>query len=147
MSKNRFVYVVYIAAPPEKVFDALLDPATTAKYWQHENVSDWKPGSKWEHRSTDAGRALHLVGEVVESSRPRRLVVTWAFPEDEKNAGKHTRVTFEIEPEKGVSKLTVIHDDLEAGSPMQQGIESGWPKVLSSLKTLLETGQALPKLW
>lgn len=147
MSKTRFVYVVYIASTPEKVFDALLDPATTAKYWQHENVSDWKPGSRWEHRSTDPDRALHLVGKVVESSRPRRLVVTWAFPEDETNTEKHTRVTFDIEPERGVSKLTVVHDDLEPGSRMQEGIEEGWPKVLSSLKTLLETGQSLPKLW
>jgi len=147
MDKPRFVYVTYIAASPEKVWKALIDPDTTAKYWQHINVSDWKPGSKWEHRSADKQGALRLVGRVIESSPPRRLVITWAFPADEGRQEKHSRVTFEIEPVAGVVRLTVIHDRLEPGSEMLEGITDGWPKVLSSLKSLLELGRPLPKLW
>src|SRR5262249_38603291 len=137
----------YIAAAPEKVWDALLDPNVTRQYWQHENVSDWKPGSKWEHRGIDEKRTLHLVGKVVESDRPRRLVVAWAFPHDEARPEEQTGVTFEMAAVKGVSKLPVTPDRLEAGSDMLGGITDGWPKVLSSLKSLLETGRALPQLW
>lgn len=147
MDRTDFVYVTYIATTPEKLWNALLDPKMTAQYWQHENVSDWKPRSKWEHRAVDGERTLRLVGKVVESSPPRRLVLTWAFPEDENREERHTRVTFEIEPVGEVVRLTVRHDELEAGSPMDKGIREGWPKVLSSLKSLLETGRPLPKLW
>jgi len=147
MDKPEFVYVVYISTTPEKLWNALIDPEMTAKYWQHENVSDWKPGSKWEHRGCDTKRTLKLVGKVIESSPPRRLVITWANPADEASEGKHSRVTFEIEPIGDVVRLTVTHDQLEPGSEMHQGIMKGWPKVLSSLKSLLETGRPLPKLW
>jgi uncharacterized protein YndB with AHSA1/START domain len=147
MDKPKFVYVTYISSTPEKVWNALLDAKMTAQYWQHENVSDWKPGSRWEHRSSDKERALRLVGKVIESTPPRRLVLTWAFPADEAHEKKHTRVTFEIESVRDVVRLTVTHDHLEPGSEMLEGITKGWPKVLSSLKSLLETGRALPKLW
>ncbi|MBI3450118.1 MAG: SRPBCC family protein [Acidobacteria bacterium] len=147
MEKPRFVYVVYISSTPEKVWDALIDAKMTAQYWQHENVSDWKPGSRWEHREVSDQRTLHLVGKVVESRRPSRLVLTWAFPSDASDEEKHSRVTFDLEPVAGVVRLTVTHDRLEAGSKMLEGITSGWPKVLSSLKSLLESGRALPKLW
>ena len=147
MDKPDFVYVVYISTTPEKLWNALIDPEVTAKYWQHENVSDWKPGSKWEHRGFDTKRTLKLVGKVIESSPPRRLVITWAFPADEASEEKHSRVTFELEPIGDVVRLTVTHDHLEPGSQMLQGIMKGWPKVLSSLKSLLETGRPLPQLW
>jgi uncharacterized protein YndB with AHSA1/START domain len=147
MEKPQFVYVMYISTTPEKLWNALLDSKMTAKYWQHDNISDWKPGSKWEHRSSDKERALKLVGKVIESTPPRRLVLTWAFPADEAHEAKHSRVTFEIEPVNDVVRLTVTHDHLEPGSEMLQGIMKGWPKVLSSLKSLLETGRPLPRLW
>ena len=147
MSKPSFVYVTYIASSPEKVWNALIDAKVTRKYWQHENVSDWKPGSKWEHRECNKERTLKLVGKVIENSPPRRLVLTWAFPADEGRAEKHSRVTFEIEPIGDVVRLTVTHDRLEPGSEMLRGITDGWPKVLSSLKSLLETGRPLPTLW
>lgn len=147
MDKPEFVYVTYIATTPEKLWDALINSELTAKYWQHENVSDWKPGSRWEHRRLNGKRTLDLVGKVVESSAPRRLVITWAFPADEAREEKHSRVTFEIEPVRGVARLTVIHDRLEPGSDMLKGIRDGWPKVLSSLKSLLEVGRPLPELW
>ena len=147
MTKPEFVYVTYIASSPGKVWEALTEPRVTSKFWHHENVSDWKAGSKWEHRQSDSERALRLVGKVVESVPPRRLVITWAFPADAKNEGKHTRVTFEIEEVKGLVRLTVTHDRLEASPAMAGPISIGWPKVLSSLKSLLETGKPLPELW
>ncbi|HUI63311.1 MAG TPA: SRPBCC family protein [Bacteroidota bacterium] len=147
MDKPQFVYVVYVATTMEKLWNALLDAQMTAKYWQHENVSDWKPGSRWEHREANKERKLKLLGKVVESSPPKRLVLTWADPADEGRPEKHSRVTFELEPMRGVIRLTVTHDLLEPGSRMLEGISEGWPKVLSSLKSLLETGQPLPRLW
>ncbi|MBZ5637330.1 MAG: SRPBCC family protein [Acidobacteriia bacterium] len=147
MDKPEFVYVTYVSTTPEKLWNAIIDPKMTAKYWQHDNLSDWKPGSKWEHRTSDGDRALRLVGKVVEVTPPRRLVLTWADPADEARAEKHSRVTFEIEPVGDLVRLTVTHDRLEPGSEMLEGITKGWPKVLSSLKTLLEVGRPLPKLW
>jgi uncharacterized protein YndB with AHSA1/START domain len=147
MDKPQFVYVTYISTTPEKLWKALIDAKMTKKYWQHENISDWKPGSKWEHRSFDKERTLKVAGKVIESSPPRRLVLTWAFPADEAREEKHTRVTFEIEPLGDVVRLTVTHDRLEPDSEMLKRITLGWPKVLSSLKSLLEVGRALPELW
>jgi uncharacterized protein YndB with AHSA1/START domain len=147
MERPRFVYVTYIQSTAEKVWDAIRDPKMTRAYWHNDNISDWKPGSRWEHRTSDAERSLKLVGKVVEVDPPRRLIITWAFPADEPRADKHSRVTFDIEPYRGVVKLTITHDQLEAGSEMLEGITRGWPIVLSSLKSLLETGKALPKLW
>ena len=147
MDKSEFVYVIYIATSPEKLWNALIDPKMTAQYWQHENISDWKPGSKWEHREFNNERTLKLVGRVLESSPPRRLVVTGAFPADAANEEKHSRVTFVIEPLGDVVRLTVTHDRLEPDSEMLKGITEGWPKVLSILKSLMEVGRPLPKLW
>jgi len=147
MDKPQFVYVTYISTTPEKLWNALIDAKMTRKYWQHENISDWKPGSKWEHRSFDKGRTLKVAGKVIESAPPRRLVLTWAFPADEAREEKQTRVTFEIEPLGEVVRLTVTHDRLEPDSEMLKRIALGWPKVLSSLKSLLEVGRPLPELW
>ncbi|HET6490687.1 MAG TPA: SRPBCC family protein [Syntrophales bacterium] len=147
MAKVEYVYETYISTSPKKLWDALVDPRITKKYWQHENASDWKPGSKWVHRRFDRERTPDIVGKVVECSPPKRLVLTWAFPADEARAVKHSRVTIEIEAYRKVARLTVTHDGLEPGSEMLEGIAEGWPKVLSSLKTLMETGKPLPVLW
>jgi uncharacterized protein YndB with AHSA1/START domain len=147
MDKPQFVYVTYISTTPEKLWHALIDAEMTTKYWQHVNVSDWRPGSRWEHRRAGKDGAVLLVGKVIESSPPRRLVLTWAFPADETQEKRHTRVTFELEAIGDVVRLTVTHDRLEPGSDMLQGIMQGWPKVLSSLKSLMESGRALPELW
>lgn len=143
MSKTTFVYVTYIAATPEKVFQALTEPAVTRQYWGLENVSDWKPGSPWRHQSGNDAKTVRMLGEVVECAPPKRLVITWAFPADAANRAKHTRVAFDIEQIEKMVKLTVTHDELERGSDMERGISEGWPRVLSSLKSFLETGRPL----
>ena len=145
MDKPKFVYVAYIQATPEKVFSALMDPELTRQYWfNHRNASDWKVGSRWEHRDYDDPKVLHIVGQVVENSPPRRLVVTWVAPADEGNEAKTTRVTYEIEPLDEAVRLTVTHDEFEAESEMFKSVSFGWPLVLSGLKTLLETGKPIP---
>jgi len=144
MNKPQFVYVTYINTTPEKLWNALVDGEITKQYWwRHRNASDWKPGSGWRHEDYDDPKLVDIVGKVVESKPPRRLVLTWAFPADVQNEAKHTRVTFEIEPYMEAVRLTVAHEDLEADSAMLHGITEGWPKVLASLKTLLETGRPL----
>src|SRR5258708_5393513 len=140
MSDARFVYVVYIAATAEKVWAALLDGEMTRQYWGRENVSDWQPGSTWQHRRLHEARTVDLVGEVVECVPPRRLVLTWADPVDAADKARHTRVTFEIESVGDMVRLIVTHDELKPGSDMLPHITNGWPRVLSSLKSFLETG-------
>lgn len=144
MDKPKFVYVMYINTKPEELFNALIDGEMTRQYWwRHRNASDWKPGSKWRHEDYDDPKTVDIVGKVVESKPPKRLVLTWAFPADEQNDAKHSRVTFEIEPYMEAVRLIVTHEDMEPDSPMLNGITEGWPKVLSSLKTMLETGKPL----
>jgi uncharacterized protein YndB with AHSA1/START domain len=147
MDKSRFTYAIYISASPETVWNAFIDPQMTARYWQHENVSDWRPGSRWEHRSSEQTDRIDMRGTVIEFSPPRKLVLSWALPEDESHDKKYSRVTLAVEPFAGVVCVTVTHDNLEPGSEMLTGISEGWPKVLSSMKSLLETGRPLPKLW
>ena len=151
MTKPSFVYVTYIATTPEKVWQAFVDTDVMRQYWfgadcARVNVSDWRPGSKWEHQHSDDARAVDIVGKVVESNPPRRLVFTWARPKDAEDDSKHSRVAIDIEPHgDGLVRLTVTHEDLERDPQMLAGISGGWPKVLSNLKTLLETGSALPR--
>lgn len=142
--KPTYVYVIYIQSTPEKVWDALTDADLTASYWGHSNVSDWQPGSRWEHRRTDGSGIADVVGTVVESDRPTRLVATWAAPEDEGDDDKYSRVTYDIRPHAGIVRLTVTHEDLADEGELGQ-VSSGWPVVLSSLKSLLETGAPLPR--
>ena len=153
MTKPSYVYVTYIATTPQKVWQALVDKDLMREWWvdpnagcARVNVSDWKPGSRWEHQHADDAGAVDIVGKVVESTPPRRLVFTWARPKDAEDDSKHSRVAFDIEAYgDGLIRLTVTHDELERDPEMFAGISGGWPKVLSNLKTLLETGRALPR--
>lgn len=153
-TKPSYVYVTYIATTPENVWEAVTDTKVAAQYWigpspndpGHINVSDWKPGSRWEHHRLDDARTVDIVGKVVETTRPRRLVITWARPSEEGDESKHSRVTFDIEPQGDrLIRLTVTHEGLEHDPKMLAGISGGWPQVLSNLKTFLETGRALPR--
>jgi len=138
-----FVYVTYILSTPQKVFEAITRPDVARRYWGHENVSDWQPGSKWEHVRANDERTVELVGKVVEVSPPSRLVMSWANASQADDPSSYSRVTFDIVEYDDMVRLTVTHDDLVAGSGMANGVSKGWPVVLSSLKSLLETGRGL----
>lgn len=144
MTRPSFVYVIYISTTPEKLWSALMDPEMTRQFWgHHRNVSDWMAGSRWEHQDYADPAIVDIVGKVIESDPPRRLVLTWADPTEAADETKHSRVTFTIEPFMDSVRLTVSHEDLEPDSEMLHGITQGWPAVLSSLKSLLETGEPL----
>ena len=143
MPKSTFVYAIYIAGLAEDVWKALLEGEFTRQYWGYDTVSDWTPGSAWEHRRADGTGRVGILGEVIEAHPPHRLVITWADPADRLRRDRHSRVTFEIETVADMVRLTVTHEDLEAGSDMERKITRGWPRVLSSLKSLLETGRPL----
>ena len=141
--KPSFVYVTYIESTPDKVWHALTDADLTASYWGHSNVSDWQPGSAWEHRRTDGSGIADVVGTVVESTPPKRLVTTWGAPGDEPDPNP-SQVTFDIEPHGGIVRLTVTHENL-ADEADRKAAAGGWAAVLSNLKSLLETGSVLPQ--
>ncbi|HEV7277176.1 MAG TPA: SRPBCC family protein [Devosiaceae bacterium] len=140
---TSFVYVTFIASTPEKVFDALIKADLARQYWGHENISDWKPGSRWEHVRANDERTVELVGEVIEIMPPSRLVITWANASQADDPDAYSRVTFTLDDYADMVKLTVEHDDLVVGSGMAAGVSKGWPIVLSSLKSFLETGRGL----
>ncbi len=153
MKKPDYVYVTYIETTPRKLWQALTDTDLMREWWvdpvagcPRMNVSDWKPGSRWAHARADGTGTVDIVGKVVENTPPSRLVLTWARPGDAEDDSKHSRVAFDLEPYgDGLVKLTLTHDLLESDPAMLSGISGGWPKVPSNLKTLLETGHALPR--
>lgn len=138
------IYIVYIRAPQEKVFDALTKPEFTRRYFfGSEPKSTWKSGARllWTEHGT--GREL-VDGEVIEYDRPRRLVHSWIVKYDDAlTAEGPSRVTWELEETAGVTKVTAIHDDFPMGSKVYDNVAGGWPLVLSGLKTLVETGAPL----
>jgi uncharacterized protein YndB with AHSA1/START domain len=141
MNKPELIYTTYIRTTPEKLWNAIINPEFTRQYWGgNENISDWKPGSKWVHATSDGDRAIRVIGKVVESVPPKRLVLTWADPAKE---GDVSRVTFQIEPVEDEVRLDVIHGDFQPDSDMINRVSGGWPRVLSSLKSFLETGKPL----
>jgi uncharacterized protein YndB with AHSA1/START domain len=143
MSKPRFVYVTYIASTPEKVWEALTSPEFTPQVWfgtHHE--TDWKPGSPWRLVFED-GRVADA-GEILEADPPFRVVLKWRneFRPEAKAEG-YSRCTMTIEPFDGAVKLTIVHE-LEqdrAESKFIEAVSGGWPRILSNVKSLLETGK------
>jgi uncharacterized protein YndB with AHSA1/START domain/DNA-binding transcriptional ArsR family regulator len=144
----EFVYVIYIRATPARVWEALTDPELSGQYWGHRNVSDWQPGSRWEHQRTDGSGQSDVVGLVLESSPPTRLVTTWSEPGSDAGAdavGEANRVTFDIEPYGDIVRLTVTSQNFVDEADRAENA-AGWPAVLSNLKSLLETGAVLPSV-
>jgi uncharacterized protein YndB with AHSA1/START domain len=137
-----YVYVTYVRATPEQVWQALTDADLTASYWGHRNESDWEVGSRWDHVRSDGSGVSDAGGTVLESDPPRRLVTTWGPPDAPAEA--LSRVTFEIEPDGEIVRLTVTHRDLPTDQD-RRDVSHGWPAVLANLKTLLETGHPLPR--
>jgi uncharacterized protein YndB with AHSA1/START domain len=146
MSKPKFVYVTYIAAPPEKVWEALTKADISEKYWFGYRVTaDGKAGERMTAVSP-AGEKAHD-DPIVESDPPHRLVYGWKPLFKDVPEERPSRVTFELKPFKGQTRLTVVHDDFDDDSKIFDMISSGWPAVLSSLKSLLETGKGLEPSW
>jgi DNA-binding transcriptional ArsR family regulator/uncharacterized protein YndB with AHSA1/START domain len=153
---RSFVYTTYIKTTPEQLWDALTNPAFTKRYWDMEFITDWKTGSHmtWKHKDV----FLDDPAQVVVVAEPfTRLSYTWhtMTPEFAEHVGidaatiadlaeetrkQRSKATFEIEDMNGKCKLTVIHDDFPTDSIMLRMVSTGWPAVISSLKTLLETG-------
>ncbi len=141
--KSRFVYNIYIRATPEKVFEAIMNPDVAKRYWGHENVSDWKPGSRWDHIRANDERSVDISGDVIEYTPAKLLVMTWAAASKYDDPGQHSKVALETEPYDGMVRLTVTHDQLEPGSGMEKGVRQGWAMAMSSLKSYLETGEGI----
>ncbi|MGP3964370.1 ArsR/SmtB family transcription factor [Nonomuraea sp. 3N208] len=153
-----FVYTTYINTTPERLWQALTDPAFTERYWGAVLESDWKVGSTVTYKQ--GGITIEDTEQVVLEAEPgRRLAYTWhtftpdfakVFGFDADDVAKwaaepRSTVTFDIEPQGQMVKLTVVHGGFEPGSAVRESISEGWPAILSSLKTLLETGETLPQ--
>jgi DNA-binding transcriptional ArsR family regulator/uncharacterized protein YndB with AHSA1/START domain len=154
----HFVYKTYIKTTPELLWKGLTDPGFTRRYWGIELVTDWKVGSPitWEHK----GVTIADAGQIVLESEPfRRLAYTWhSFTKEWAEASsidaerfatlaaeQRSQVAFEIEPVDELCKLTVVHEFFDRDSVAVTMVAEGWPRVLSELKTLMETGDAFPE--
>jgi uncharacterized protein YndB with AHSA1/START domain len=151
MSKPQFAYVTYIATTPEKLWEALTSAEFTRQYWgrdwpdrgMHRSlVSDWQPGAEIKMLMQDGETEFY--GEVLEADPPRRLSYTFKFMMGDVEAG--SRVTFDLEPNGSIVKLSLLHEDFSPESVADHfiaGISNGWPAILSCMKSLLETGKPL----
>ncbi|XIA65134.1 SRPBCC family protein [Bradyrhizobium sp. TZ2] len=142
MSKPEFVYVTYIETSAERLWKALTDGDFTERYWFGYCVaSDWKPGSPYRFARQGEGS---VEGKIITADPPRRLTYTWDLCSPGPEPERTSRVTFDLDPHGKVMKLTVTHDELDERGKTLRDISGGWPMVLASLKSLLETGHALP---
>jgi uncharacterized protein YndB with AHSA1/START domain len=156
MSNESFHYTIFIDTTAKRLWRALIDPTKTKRWWNISLISDWKVGS-----SVDVKMGHLTIRDpeqiVLESDAPRRLAYTWhtftpewasanGYGEDDRlkfaNESR-SKVSFDIERVNGVIRLTVVHDGFDSGSVVIDAIREGWPPLLSSLKTFLETGEAL----
>ncbi|HEX4817358.1 MAG TPA: metalloregulator ArsR/SmtB family transcription factor [Nonomuraea sp.] len=158
VAEHDFVYTTYIKTTPELLWQALTEPAFTRRFWGVALESDWKPGSAVTWKIGDV--TIEDPEQVVlESEPPRRLAYTWhsftprfadayGMPAEDVArwaAEPRSKVTFDIEPRGDTVRLTVVHGGFPAGSEVRKLVGEGWPELLSSLKTLLETGDTLPR--
>lgn len=143
MANSRFVYVTYIRTTAEKLWQALTEPEFTRRYWaETRQESTWEVGAPW--RSFSPKGEVIDSGEILEIDRPRRLVLTWRVEiVPEMQAEGFTRLTYELEEQGDTVKLTLTHEIDREGSTVIAEVATGWPAILASLKSLLETGQPL----
>lgn len=139
-AQSSFVYVTFIRTTPEKLWAALTEPEFTKQYWTIEHhVSAWEAGADWN--TTFADGRIADSGQVIEADPPRRLVLKWRneFMPELKAEG-YGRCTIELEQKNEAVKLTITHESSVPDSKLIKGVSSGWPRILSNLKSLLETG-------
>jgi len=144
MARPQIVYVTYIATEPEKLWEALTHGEFTRRYWGGRRIqSDWKVGSPVRHVREDGG--IDWNGEVLRCEPPRLLSYTFHMQISDAHRGdRPSRVTFELQPMGSVVKLILTHDDFESEKATYETTRHGWPAIMSSLKSLLETGSPLP---
>src|SRR6202022_398938 len=141
MSKPEFVYTTYIETLVDKLWQALTDGDFTERYWfGHRVASDWKAGSPYRFAKQGAPT---IEGKVLVVDPPRRLAYSWDSCSPDAQRERTSRVTFDLEPQGKIVKLTVTHDELDEGGVTLRNISGGWPMVIANLKSLLETGHAL----
>ena len=140
MARSTFVYVTYIRSTPEKVWTALTDVEFMKRYWFGVRCeSDWTPGSSWQMWSPDG--VLYDTGSIVESEPPRRLVIRWQHENSaELKAEGESLCTMELDPIGSTVKLSITHTIERERSKLIEAVSGGWPKIMSNLKSLLETG-------
>jgi uncharacterized protein YndB with AHSA1/START domain len=140
-NRSQFVYVTFIRTTPAKLWQALTEPQFIRQYWSNYSVEcGWKQGSPWKMFRPDG--ALTDVGEILEVEPLRRLVIRWQNEwNPELKAEGPSRCTFEIEPAGSAVKLSVTHEIEQPDSKLINAVSGGWPRVLSNLKSLLETGE------
>jgi len=146
MARSTFVYVTYIRTTPEQLWSALTDDSEFMKqYWFGVHCeSQWTAGSAWRMVAPD-GQILDA-GEIVESEPPRRLVIRWQHQnKPELKAEGESRCTMELEPSGTAVRLAITHSIEREPSKLIEAVSGGWPKILSNLKSLLETGSAVLK--
>jgi uncharacterized protein YndB with AHSA1/START domain len=144
MDRPAFVYVTYIATTSEKLWEALTDGEFTRRYWGGRRIeSDWNVGSPVRHVRGDGG--IDWQGVVLQSEQPRLLSYTFHMQiTNEHRADRPSRITFDLQPMRSVVKLTLTHEDFESHGATYETTRHGWPAIMSSLKSLLETGSRLP---
>ncbi len=145
MAKSTFVYVSFIRTTPEKLWSALTDDCEFMKrYWFGTHCeSEWTAGSAWKMVSPDG--TVTDAGEIVEAQRPRRLVIRWRHQNrPELTAEGDSLCTMELEPSGAAVKLSITHTIERDPSQFISAVSGGWPKIISNLKSLLETGAAIP---
>ena len=158
-SRPSFVYSTYIRTTPEKLWQALTEPAFTLRYWGIGLRSDWQVGSPVDLQWGPDQEFLDVGQVVLEADPPRRLSYRWhnyqrehmaMFGWSEETFARlvtepPSKVTFDLEPLGPLVKLVVTHDGFDGETEMLKGVSEGWPAILSNLKTLLETGEPLPE--
>jgi uncharacterized protein YndB with AHSA1/START domain len=141
MSKPAFVYTTYIETSAEKLWQALTDGDFTERYWfGHRVTSDWQVGSTY--RFANQGQPM-VEGKVLVSDPPRRLAYSWDVVKPGVARERTSRVTFDLMPRGKVIKLIVTHNEFDESGTTLRDVSAGWPMVLASLKSILETGHAL----
>ena len=143
MARSTFVYVTYIRTTPEKLWSALTNAEFMKEYWFGvHGESQWTAGSPWKLVSGD-GQIMDA-GEIVEADPPRRLVIRWQNQaKPELTAEGESLCTIEVEPSGTAIKLSITHTIERDSSKLITAVSGGWPKVISNLKSLLETGSAV----
>ncbi|MHA6891088.1 SRPBCC family protein [Ralstonia pseudosolanacearum] len=140
MTRSTFVYVTYIRTTPETLWSALTDAEFMKQYWFGMHCeSQWTAGSAWRLVSGDG--QVFDTGEIVEADPPRRLVIRWLHQNrPELKAEGASQCTMELEPTGAAVKLSITHTIEREASKLIEAVSGGWPKILSNLKSLLETG-------